>query len=111
MKHYKHPITGELFAYDTEAERETWGAPELVQVTDTDADVIRAQAAAAHAQASRPAQIAARLAAIDADSVRALRATVAATAKGKPVPAFDSDKLAALETEADALRAELAGLA
>lgn len=51
-----------------------------------------------------------RLYQIDAESVRALRATVSATGKGKPAPAFDVDKLVALEAEASALRAELAAL-
>lgn len=53
----------------------------------------------------RAGEIRARLAAIDADSVRPLRAVVAGTAS-----AFDTDKLAALDVEAAALRAELAGL-
>lgn len=33
MKHYKHPQTGEVFAYDSEAEREQFGATELVLMT------------------------------------------------------------------------------
>lgn len=49
--------------------------------------------------------IRARLAAIDADSIRALRAV----ARGKAIKA-DTDKLDALDTEAAELRAELAAL-
>jgi hypothetical protein len=33
MKYYKHTETGEVFAYETETEREQWGAPELVEMT------------------------------------------------------------------------------
>lgn len=33
MKHYKHNETGEVFAYDSEQERQEWGAPELVEMT------------------------------------------------------------------------------
>ena len=33
MKYYRHTETGEVFAYETEAERGQWGAPELVEMT------------------------------------------------------------------------------
>lgn len=33
MKYYKHLESGEVFAYETEAEREQWGAPELVEMS------------------------------------------------------------------------------
>lgn len=33
MKHYKHPNSGEVFAYDTAEERERFGAAELVAMT------------------------------------------------------------------------------
>ena len=56
-------------------------------------------------QTQRRAEIMARLAAIDVDSVRPLRAI----AKGDASD-FDRDKLAALDSEAAGLRAELAGL-
>jgi hypothetical protein len=58
----------------------------------------------------RAAEIRSRLATIDTESVRAMRATVAATAKGKQAPAFDANKLETLEAEAASLRAELAAL-
>lgn len=38
MKYYKHPETGEVFAYETEAERQQWGAPELVEMTPEEID-------------------------------------------------------------------------
>lgn len=38
MKYYKHPETGEVFAYETEAERQEWGAPELVEMTPEEID-------------------------------------------------------------------------
>lgn len=56
----------------------------------------------------RREKIRARLAAIDTDSIRPARAVAAALANGKPVPSFDANRLTALETEAEALRAELA---
>ena len=33
MIYFKHPISGAVFAYDTQAERTKYGAPELVQMT------------------------------------------------------------------------------
>ena len=53
-------------------------------------------------KSSRPAEIAARLVQIDAESVRPLRAKVAGNATGD-----DDAKLAALDAEAAALRVEL----
>jgi len=38
MIYYKHPETGEVFAYETEAERQEWGAPELVEMTPEEID-------------------------------------------------------------------------
>jgi hypothetical protein len=59
---------------------------------------------------ARRAEIVARLGAIDAASVRPSREIAAALADGKPAPAFAKNKLATLETEAAALRTELATL-
>jgi hypothetical protein len=59
------------------------------------------------AQQIRRSEITARLLAIDTESVRPLRAALIEQAAGKPAPAFERGKLAALETEAAALRAEL----
>ena len=53
----------------------------------------------------RVAEIYTRLSEIDVESVRPIRAVTAGTAT-----AFDTDKLAALDTEAEALRLELASL-
>ena len=33
MKYYKNTETGEVFAYESEQERQEWGAPELVEMT------------------------------------------------------------------------------
>lgn len=33
MKYYKHPESGEVFAYESEQERQEWGSPELVEMT------------------------------------------------------------------------------
>lgn len=38
MKYYKNPNSGEVFAYETEAERQEWGAPELVEMTPEEID-------------------------------------------------------------------------
>lgn len=59
---------------------------------------------------SRADVIRGRLAQIDRESIRPARAVAAALAASQTVPAFDAAKLAALETEAAALRAELAAL-
>jgi hypothetical protein len=74
---------------------------------DIDAALERADAAAGP---MRRAEVLARLAAIDAESIRPAREVAGALAAGKAAPAFAVGKLAALETEAAALRAELAGL-
>lgn len=87
----------------------------------TDAEIIAPYVAAFDAESARLAalpgpvpptaaevrakEIRARLAAIDADSIRALRAKSAG--KGR---AADDTKLVALDAEADSLRAELAAL-
>lgn len=34
MKYYKNTQNGEVYAYETEAERQEWGAPELVQMSE-----------------------------------------------------------------------------
>lgn len=51
-----------------------------------------------------------QLADIDRRSARALRVALIEQGNGKPIPAFEKTKLAALEAEAAKLRAELAGL-
>ena len=58
----------------------------------------------------RRAEIASRLAQIDAESIRALRAASITRNKGQAAPAFDANKLETLESEAAALRAEMAAL-
>lgn len=107
MKHYKDPQTGELYAYEANGSQDAFIKAGLEPVTDAEAEALRA---AKVQPVPRADVIRARLAVIDTESIRALRATVSATAKGKPAPAFDANKLEALETEAAALRAELAGL-
>ncbi len=58
----------------------------------------------------RRGEILARLATIDAESIRALRETIKETGRGRPAPAFALTKLETLEAEAVALRAEPATL-
>lgn len=76
------------------------------RITDEQAQAIREQAKLSN----RAQTIAARLASIDAESIRPARAVAAALAAGSAAPSFDTAKLQALETEAQALRQELAGL-
>jgi hypothetical protein len=80
-------------------------AYELVDEADADTWWQANESAAALA-AKRRAEILARLAEIDAASVRPLRAIAEGNATD-----FDRQKLAALDSEAATLRTELAGLA
>jgi hypothetical protein len=58
----------------------------------------------------RRAEIVASLARLDADSARPLREALVAIKGGGAVPTFAGGKLATIEGQAAALRAELAGL-
>lgn len=95
----------EVFYLETD-DVQRFKKPHWQQITTAEADTIREQ----KSTPDHAAQIRARLAEIDAMSVRALRATLAAQGKGRPVPAYDLDKLDSLEVEAAALRQELAAL-
>lgn len=75
-----------------------------VEITDEEMAVLTAPTAAQR-NSQRAAEIAHRLAAIDAESIRALRAKAAGRGRAQ-----DDTKLATLEDEADALRIELASL-
>lgn len=66
---------------------------------------------AAEPKVKRRAEINMRLEMIDRKSTRSVREWMLAQAAGKPAPAFVVKKLADMETEAAALRVELAGLA
>ena len=100
MPHYKD-TQGGLFWLD-DHDVDGWKGEGWQQIEDAEADTIRA---AKVQPVPRAEVIRARLAVIDAESIRALRAV----ARGRAVKA-DTDKLDALDTEAAALRAELAGL-
>lgn len=43
MKHYKHPITSELFAYESDGSQDEFIAPGLVEITQAEADALRYQ--------------------------------------------------------------------
>lgn len=105
MPHFRDNKGGIFWLESSDVD--AWKNPDWQQITDAEADTLRK---ANQPQPDRRGEIVTRLAAIDAESIRAMRATVSATAKGKPAPAFDANKLEALETEAAALRAELATL-
>lgn len=64
----------------------------------------------AEANANRKAEIETELQAIDVKSGRAARAAALAVASGKTPAKADVERLETLETEAKALRSELAGL-
>ena len=100
MPHFKDQ-NGGLFWLDAH-DVDSWQGPDWQQIDDAEAEAMRA---AKVQPVPRADVIRARLAAIDADSIRALRAV----ARGKAIKA-DTDKLDALDTEAAALRAELAAL-
>lgn len=76
-----------------------------IKITDEDAIFIRSEQEKAESIATRSDQIKSRLAQIDIDSVRPLRAIAAGFSTQ-----YDVDKLASLDEEAAILRAELAGI-
>ena len=78
---------------------------DCVEITDDEADAISAAHLAEALGTTRSVEIKARLAQIDLDSVRPLRAILANTATQ-----HDRDKLDALDAEAAILRAEPAAL-
>jgi hypothetical protein len=47
MKHYKDPITNELYAYEADGSQDAFIKDGLVAITDVEADAIRAQQAQA----------------------------------------------------------------
>lgn len=40
MKYYKNKETGEVFAYESEQERQEWGSPDLVELTPEEIDTL-----------------------------------------------------------------------
>lgn len=36
MRYYRYPVTGDVFAFESQAERERWGAPELVEMNSAE---------------------------------------------------------------------------
>lgn len=41
MKHYKDPVTNELYAYAADGSQDDWIKPDLVLITDEEAEQIR----------------------------------------------------------------------
>jgi hypothetical protein len=101
-------------------------APEAVELLGVEAAAARVAGGAAHEilagpfmapapspaeqAAARRAQVLAELAALDAASARPLRAVLTAQTAGQPPAAEDVARLAELESQAQALRVELAEL-
>ena len=114
-QHYYSPATGELIVTDTPAEwmSSTDLAPPMFDAA-TQSAFFRGGAwiveSAVPDAGRRRAEILARLAEIDAESIRPAREISAAFAAGQPAPTFAIAKLAALESEAADLRADLRGL-
>lgn len=100
MPHFKDK-NGELYWLEPD-DVPVWKGKTWEEVSDEEAQAIRA---AKVPPINRKAQINARLTQIDMESIRSLRAV----GRGKAVKA-DADKLDQLETEAAALRAELAAM-
>lgn len=62
MKHYKNPATNDLYAYEADGSQDAWIKPELVPITDEEAEQIRqAKIAEFEANAVPPADPVERL--------------------------------------------------
>lgn len=96
----------EVFWLDV-ADVEAWRKPDWVEITDAEAQALQPKPSA---NQLRRAEIAQRLAQIDTLSMRPARAVALEIAQGGAPDAGDLERLATLEAEADALRAELVGL-
>ncbi|PLA73506.1 hypothetical protein CYQ88_10815 [Hydrogenovibrio sp. SC-1] len=103
MKYFKDE-NNDIFGFDDQQVAAGLVAGNLVEIAIDSLDILLAPTPAYIAQ-SRKTQINERLKAIDLESLRPLRAVANQTAT-----AFDNNKLAALNNEAETLRAELATL-
>jgi len=103
MPHFKDTNNGLFWLDDADVSR--WRKPGWQQITEAEAEAIRAANAPAP---DRRGEIGARLAQIDQQSIRPARAVAAALATGRAAPAPDAQRLVELESQAVALRAELA---
>lgn len=105
MKYLKRPETGEVFAFEADGSQDSFIPGDLVEMSAAEIKA-HVEPPLPDPVALRREEIAAELAAVDLASVRPLRAVLAAE---KPDPE-DVAKLAELDAQASALRAELAGL-
>jgi len=101
-KYYKDNDNN-VYAFCADGSQDDFIKPSLIQITESDADELRKPPPLTIDQ--QIAEIKARLTAIDMESVRPLRSVAAGDATQ-----YDTDKLAALASEASALREELATL-
>ena len=105
MKYYKNS-ENQVYAFESDGSQDAFIPSGLVPITEAEADALRYPEPSPEEQKQlRIEEIKSRLLEIDLESVRPLRAK----AYGTATPA-DDERLAALEQEAEALRAELAGL-
>ena len=105
MKYYKDE-NNQVYAFEADGSQDNFIPSGLVPISEAEADALRYPEPSPEEQKQlRIDEIKSRLNEIDLESVRPLRAKV----HGAATPEDDA-KLAALEQEAEALRAELAGL-
>lgn len=93
MLHFKHPDTGEIFAYETEKERKQFGATSLVKLSDKQLAELRAS------QANPKDEI--------RNQIYALEGTVTPRRIREAVLGVDGGWLARVEAQIVALRGEL----
>lgn len=105
MPHFKDQ-NGGLFWLD-DHDVDGWKGDGWQQIDDAEAEAVRA---ANEQPVPRSVELLSRLQYLDQESIRPARVVASALADGKPVPAFEADKLATIELEAVAIRAELATL-
>ena len=105
MKYYKDNGNN-VYAFEADGSQDNFIPSGLLPITEAEADVLRFPEPTPEEQKqARIAEIKSRLLEIDLESVRPLRAKAYGTATPE-----DDAKLAAMEQEAEALRAELAGV-
>ena len=105
MKYYKDNENN-VFAFEEDGSQDAFIPSGLVPISEAEADALRFPEPTPEEQKQlRIDEIKSRLNEIDLESVRPLRAKVS----GAATPG-DDERLAALEQEAEAVRAELAGL-
>ena len=97
MKHYKNPLTAEIYAYAADGSQDAYIKPELIPISDAQLAVLRAPTLEQVKEASIAA-IKDRIAALEQSQSRAVREVLL----GGP-----TDRLATIDAQIVAARAEL----